>query len=475
MSSLVIEILLIFILVLANGFFAASEIAIVSARKGRLQQQAEQGVRGAQSALDLAENPSRFLSAVQVGITLVGTLAAAFGGARLGDALAPFVAAVPGLADYSETIALVIVVLLISYLSLIVGELVPKQLALQGAEGVARFVAPIMTWISRLASPVISFLSFSTNVVLRLLGRTTPADESVTEDDVLAMVRAGTEEGSLEDSEESLINSVFRFTERNVRDVMTPRTEVVALDIDTPLARAMHVVADSGYSRVPVYESSLDHVVGILHARDLLRCAVAPDTLHEINAQNAEPGRDEQGTVGGTYGAQSELPVMTLRDLVRPPVILLESQRAVLSFQQLKQQQAHLALVLDEYGQISGLVTLEDFLEELVGEIDDEHDEVSRPIIRRDDGSYLVDGLLPFDEARRLLELPPLNDALREVSFNTVAGFVLALLGRVPEAGDKVDWEGYTIEVIDMDGRRVDKVLIVPPVHESVDEAPIAI
>jgi putative hemolysin len=464
LSSLVIEIFLIFILILANGFFAASEIAVVSSRKSRLQQQAENGSSGAASALALAENPSRFLSSVQIGITLVGTLAAAFGGARIGGAIAPYIASVPVLAPYSETIALGLVVLMISYLSLIVGELVPKQLALQQAENVASFVAPIMTWISRLASPVVSFLSFSTNLVLRLLGRNQPADESVTEDDVLAMVRAGAEEGSLESAEETMINSVFRFTDRSVLDVMTPRTEVVALSADTSLAEAIHVVADSGYSRVPVYEDTLDTVIGVLHARDLLRSTVAPETMYEIDRRSPEATSREQGTVNTRAVSELGLPKVSIRDLVRPPVMLLESQRAVPAFQQLKQQQVHMAIVIDEYGQVAGLVTLEDFLEELVGEIDDEYDEASQQIVQREDGSYLVDGLLSFDEAQRLLSLPQLSEQLEEIGFNTVAGFVLALLDRLPVVGDKLEWEGYRIEVIDMDGMRIDKVLISPPV-----------
>ena len=438
MGSFTIEIILILILILANGFFSASEIAIVSARKGRLEQQAKQGVHGARSALNLADSPSRFLAAVQIGITLVGTLASAFGGARLADALAGIVATVPVLNPYAEPLALALVVLLISYFTLILGELVPKQLALQRAEAIASAVAPFMTWLSRLAAPIISFLTFSNDLVLRLLGRADAIDESVTEDDVLAMVRAGTEGGSLEHAEESLITSVFTFTEKSVRDVMTPRTEVVAINLHTSRDAALRLLAESGHSRVPVFDGSLDNVVGVLHARDMLHFALKP--------------------VGANQPSET-----SLRPLLRPPVVVVEAQRAVAAFQQLKQDHAHLAMVLDEYGQIAGLVTLEDFLEELVGEIHDEYDEASQPVLRRDDGSYLVDGLLSFAEAQRLLALPPLTPDLNAVSFTTVAGFVLALLGHLPKTGDKPTWQGYRIEVVDMDGMRVDKVLITPP------------
>ncbi|MBC8076836.1 MAG: HlyC/CorC family transporter [Chloroflexales bacterium] len=425
------------LLILANGFFAASEIAIVSAREARLQQQAERGERGARAALALAADPSRFLAAVQVGITLVSTFAAAFGGERLATPLAQALEGLPVVGPYAYPLAFAIVVLAISYLSLIIGELVPKSLALQQAEATARFAAPIMTTIARFAAPVVSFLTLSSNLVLRLLGRTTPADESVTEDDVLALVRAGAKGGTLEHEEHTLISGIFSFTDQTVGAVMTPRTTIFALDVATPLRTAVAAVADSGYSRVPIYNGSIEDVVGVLHARDLLRfCISSPPTEGDA--------------------------VVALNAFLREPLVLIESQRAPAAFKQLQQAQAHLAIVLDEYGQVAGIVTLEDFLEELVGEIDDEHDEVSRQVVRRDDGSFLVDGRLAFAEAQRALALPPL-DAEFEAGFNTMAGFALALFGHLPAVGETVQWQGYLLEVVDMDGRRIDKLLVRPP------------
>ncbi len=436
-GNLLVEAVIILVLIVVNGFFAASEIAIVSARKGRLEQQAEEGNRGAAVALELAQNPNRFLSTVQVGITIISTLAAAFGGANFAEALEPpLVQLLPGVAPYAEPIALGLVVLIISYLSLIVGELVPKRLALQGVEATAGAVAPAMRWLARVAGPVVSFLTFSTELVLRLLGRHNVAEQPVTEDDVKALVREGTAEGSLEQAEEELINSVFTFTERTVRSIMTPRTQVVALDIDTPFEQALSFVTESGYSRIPVYQDSLDQVIGILYVKDLLRA-------------------------WGQSGSA------TLRGLLRPPIHVLESQRAVAAFQILKQQRSALAIVLDEYGQVSGLVSIEDMLEELVGDIDDEYDEKQEAIVKRDDGSYLIDGLLPFVDLCERLDLPGAEEVRREHDFETVAGFFLALLGRMPTVGDTVTWHGYRLEVVDMDARRIDKILLCPPTPQG--------
>jgi putative hemolysin len=431
LTSVLVEIALILILILANGFFAASEIAIVSARKGRLEQQSQAGRRGAAAALALAESPNRFLATVQVGITLISTFAAAFGGASIARILETVLQGFPGVAPYASSIALGIVVVGISYVSLIVGELVPKRLALQNAEGIASFVAPAMRLLSRLASPIVGFLTISSETVLRLLGRHNVAETPITEDDIMALVREGAEGGALEAAEESLIGNVFSFTERTVRSLMTPRTQIEAVDVDTPFPEVLHVVIDSGHSRIPVYQDTIDQIVGILNAKDLLP----------------------------VWG---QLDIPDLRPLLRQPIYVLESQRAVVAFEQLKQQRSELAIVLDEYGQIAGLISIADLVEEVVGQID-QYDQGDQPIVRREDGSYLVDGLLPFVEAQEQLDMPPLAEVVRTRDYETLAGFVLELFGRIPAVGDAVRWRGYTFEVVDMDERRIDKVLIMPP------------
>lgn len=429
MDSVFWEISIIVVLTLINGFFAASEIAIVSARRGRLQQRADDGSTAAQTALALQDDPSRFLSTVQVGITLVSTFAAAFGGARIADKLAPVLLRVPQLAPYAESLALLLVVVALTYLSLILGELAPKRLALQNAEAVAVAVAPIMKAIARFGAPVVSFLSFSASLVLRLLGRGTPDESTITEEDILSMVREGTAGGSLDQAHQELIESVFTFTERTVRAIMTPRTEIVAIDVSTPFPDALTVITSSGYSRLPVFRDSLDNVLGMLYVKDLLQ----------------EWGRTEH---------------VDLSSILRPATFAIDSQKVVEVFQQLKLGRGQVALVLDEYGQVAGLVTVEDMLEELVGDISDEYDDAGESFVRRDDGSYLVDGLTPFETVRQRLDLPELDAELQEASFETVAGFVLTLLGHIPTTGEQVLWKNHTFEIIDMDERRIDKLLI---------------
>ncbi|MDQ5852690.1 MAG: hemolysin family protein [Chloroflexota bacterium] len=435
MAIHVLQFAIIVLLTLANGFFAASEIAIVSARRGRLQQRAEGGSRNARLALQLAEEPNRFLATVQVGISLIGTFAAAFGGDVLADPLAQTLAPYTG-ARYAEAIALTLVVLLITYLSLILGELVPKRLALQRAETIAAAVAPAMQLVSRLAAPVVWFLTISTQAVLRVLGRSREEEEQVTEEDVLSLVREGTETGTFEVTEEELIERVFDLTDRTARSIMTPRKEIFALAIDTPLDEAVRRVIESGYSRIPVYRDSLDMIAGILYVKDLLRAT--------------------QPTADGTKAPPQ------LEELLRPPVFVLEHQRSSAILQQFKQTRTHLALVLDEYGQVDGLITLEDLLEELTGDIEDEYDETTTMVVERPDGSFLVDGLLAYADAERRLGFPPHEELDDLPDFDTIAGLILALLEHIPTTGEHVTWRQWTFEVVDMDGVRIDKVLVQP-------------
>ncbi|HEX6292385.1 MAG TPA: hemolysin family protein [Herpetosiphonaceae bacterium] len=438
---------LIVLLMIANGFFAASEIAVVSARRGRLQQRAEEGSTGAQTALDLAHEPNRFLATVQVGITLIGTFAAAFGGDVLSDplseALEPFAGA------YAHPIALTLVVLLLTYLSLILGELVPKRIALQQAEHIATAVAPTMRLISRIAAPVVWFLTISTEAVLRLLGRHQQEAEHVTEEDVLSLVREGTEGGTLEAAERDLIERVFDFTDATARSIMTPRTEIFAVPYELPFDQIVARVIESEYSRIPVYRGTPDTIEGVLYAKDILRA---------------------------TQGHADPPP--QLAELIRPPVFVLEHQRISAVLQQFKQTRHHLALVIDEYGQIEGLITLEDVLEELMGDIADEYDEADTMVVRRADGSFLVDGLLSYADAEHRLGLPPREDLAELPPFDTIAGLLLSLFEHIPTTGETVTLGDWYFEVVDMDGVRIDKVLIRsqgPQVEREQNEAALAL
>jgi putative hemolysin len=417
------------LLVLANGVFAAAEIALVSARRSRLERQAEAGHHRARLALDLAANPDRFLATVQIGITLISTLAAAFGGASLATGIADVLATVPALHSSAESIALVIVVLLISYLSLVLGELVPKRLALAHAEAIATGIAPVMTALARIARPVIALLSASVTLVLRLVGQRQASEAAVTEEDITYLVRQGTASGTVEPAEAEFIQRAFQFTDRVVRSIMTPRPALVAVAVETPLDAIVTTIVRSGHSRLPVYHDSLDHVLGILHARDLLPLLTgeqAPD----------------------------------LRLLLRPAIFLVPHQHIDDVLATFRQQEAQVALVVDEYGQIEGLVTVEDVLEELVGELPNEHGQPQAPsMVQLEDGTWLVDGTQTYETARVRVGLPAIAAADRH-EYATLAGFVLARLGRIPTVGDTVTAGDFTIQVVDMDGRRVDKLAI---------------
>jgi putative hemolysin len=430
LTELSTELLIIFVLILANGFFAGSEIAIVSARRGRLEAAAQSGSTGAKQAIALAESPDRFLATVQIAITLIGTFSAAFGGAKLGDLLAARLATFPALAEYASSIALGIIVIFITYFSLVLGELVPKQLALQHAERYATLVSPVLSFLSLIGRPLVAMLSRSVNLVLRLLGQHQTGENPITSEDIEYLVREGKASGTVEAGEAQFIHRVFRFTDRPVRAVMVPRSEIVAADVQLPLVDMAELFIESGYSRLPVYEGSLDHVLGILHAKDLMRFITHPEI--EVN----------------------------IRHLLRPAPMVLRNDHVDDMMARFRRTATHIALVMDEYGQVAGLVTMEDLLEELVGEIRDEYDEAEeQPFVRREDGSWLVNGLEAFDTVQERLGLPdvPLED---RADFTTLAGLILYLFKGLPTTGETVMFGDFVLEVVDMDGKRIDKVLV---------------
>ena len=431
------ELVIILVLILANGFFSGSELAIVSARRSRLEAAAADGNNGARQALDLSSHPDRFLATVQVGISFISTFAAAFGGARIADVLVVSLRSVPALTDYAEPLALLIVVAGITYLSLVLGELVPKRLALQHAEAFATLAAPIMVVLATVARPLVVVLTTSVNVVLRLLRQRDTKGTPVTEEDIVYLVREGAASGTVEAGEAQFIKRVFRFTDRPVRTVMTPRTEIIAVGVDTPLPQIISAFADSSHSRLPVYQGTLDNILGVLHAKDLLQ-AVSPAATYPLD----------------------------IKQLLRPPLFVFEHQHVDDVLVLFRQKGTHVALVLDEYGQVAGLLTLTSLLEELVGEIPDEHDRPKdQGIVRREDGSWLVDGLESYDDVLELIGLPPVPPQ-EHGDYNTLAGMILARLGRVPAVGDTIQVGDHLIEIIDMDGNRIDKVLIRPNDHQ---------
>jgi putative hemolysin len=423
------ELLIVLALILANGFFSGAEMAIVASRRGRLRQMAEQGDTRAATALELASNPDRFLPTVQIGITLVGTLAAAYGGDRLVGDVAEWIKAhaPPPIAAASQTIALTLFVMLLSFVTLLLGELVPKRLALRRAESFARFAAPVMQLFALVARPLVWGMSTATSMVLFLLGAHKQEGPTVSVDDIEHLLEAGRAEGVLEAFETAVATEALRLGERTVRDIMRPRIDLDALDIDTPASEILGAIAMAGYSRLPVYEGSLDHILGYVSLKDVLR--------------------------HNWMGWPLELRKMMHRALFVPETMPLD--RLLELFQKEKNQ---LAIVLDEYGGTEGLVTMEDVLEELVGEIHDEHRrEEATPFVKREDGSWLVDGGAGVEDLAQTFGLK-LDAQPRD--YSTVSGLVLAELERIPTAGDVVRWQGLEIEVVDMDGRRIDKLLV---------------
>jgi len=424
--QLALEIAVIVLLVVLNGAFAMSELAVVSARRARLLALEDRGSAGATAALALAEDPQRFLPTVQVGITLVGILAGVFGGARLAGPLGRLLAEVPGLATVASELAFALVVIAITYLNLILGELVPKQVALRDPERIAVLVARPLSVLARVGAPAVWLLGWSTGLILRLLGAHRPVDQAVTEEEVKAVVAEGEETGALEREERHMIERVLRLADKPVRALMTPRNDVAWLDRAAPPEALAEALKASDVNRLVVADGRIDNVVGVVAAKDLL----------------------DQALEGAPLSLQRAL---------RQPIVLPDNLPALDALERLRQDPLGLALVLDEYGSFEGVVTASDLLEAIVGELGPPgRPEEPGRAVERSDGSLLLDGMMPSDELRAQLELPPLPSA---GTYHTVAGLMLALLQRVPREGDRIVWSGWRFEIVDMDGRRVDKVL----------------
>ncbi len=431
------EVLIILLLLVANGVFAMSEIAVVTARRVRLQQRAEEGDARARAALALATNPTSFLSTVQVGITLVGIFAGAYGGTTLTEHLQPLVARYDLLAPYAEGIALGVVVTGITYCSLVIGELVPKAIALHNPERVASLVATPVAVVARIATPLVVLLSWSTTVVLKVLRISPGAERAVTEEEIRALIKQATVAGDIAPEERELVEQVFRLGDRRLGAIMTPRHDIEWVDIHDGLEGIRQHLAEVKHPKILFCDGGLDTVLGFARAEDLL-------------AQ----------TLGG--GA------LDVRAALRAPLEVPATLTVHQLLDRFRGTHAHLALVLDEFGAIEGLVTPTDVLESLVGEIPDEAETEGGPVVWREDGSLLVDGALRLEDLAEDVDLGPLPED-EAGSYHTLAGFVMTRLSRVPRAGDHFTWGELRFEVMDMDGRRVDKVLIA-----RVDRAPVA-
>lgn len=416
------EVLVIFVLILLSAVFVLSETAMLSSRKARLQQRVNEGDRGAERALKLSENPNIFLSTTQVGITLIGVLAGAVGGATVADALTQQLVLIPVLQPYAQSLSLGIVVMMITLLSVVFGELVPKRLAMHNPEEIASAIAGPMNFISRIFSPLVRLLSAITDLSLRILG-VQPYDEPpVTEAELQVLLDQGTQAGVFEESEQDMVEGIFRLNDRRVGSLMTPRSEIAWLNINDLPDEVRIQIEENPYSRFPVCEDSLDNVVGIIEARDLLL-----ESLH------GEP--------------------LQLKRNLQMPAYIPETALASKALETFKAETAEMMIVVDEFGSVQGLLTIYDILEEIVGDIDSEPQAT-----QRQDGSWLLDGMLPVDDFKEIFNLRHLPD---EDEYETLGGFVMLHMGRVPQAADHFDWSGLVFEVMDMDGKRVDKVLVM--------------
>jgi putative hemolysin len=436
MKQVTFEIIIIFVLLLANGVFAMAEIAVVSAKKSRLRRLAEQGNAKAKVALELAEAPNRFLSTVQIGITLVGIFAGAFGGATLTTKLAPWIAQVGPLAPYADKLAFGLVVAIITYFSLVLGELVPKRFGLSAPEGIAMAVARPMNWLSKAAGPLVGFLSVSTEALLRLLGFKPEKELTVSEEEVRMMMQEGVRAGAFNRIESQIVHGALELDQLPVREIMTPRPKIIWLNQDDPHELIWHKIVVSRHSHFPVYSTSRDHVIGTVSVKAIYSHLAAA------------------------------LPVK-LKDLAVAPLVVPETQLVLQLVEAFKQTGKHIAMVTDEFGSIVGLVTLNDVVEALVGEFASSGERARPEAKKRDDGTWLIDATIDLESVERAI--PGLKLGGPESSdYQTLAGFLLKQFGSVPKEGQTLAAQGYVFEVLDMDGHRIDKVLVFPDPPISV-------
>ena len=423
-----LEVVIILALLIANGVFAMAEIAIVAARKNRLKKLADAGDASAKAALELASAPNRFLASVQIGITLIGVLAGAFGGATLAREIARGLNHVPSIAPHSEWISVAIVVTVITFLSLIIGELAPKRIGLNNPEGIARLLARPMQRLSRFAHPLIHLLGASTDILLKLVGFKPRPETPVSEDEVRTLIEQGLHTGVFHRTEQELVDRIFQLDQLTVHDLRTPRARIIWLKLDDDPETNWRKVVTSGHSYFPVYQGNRDNVVGIVSVKSLW--------ANLALAGNAD-----------------------LKNLLTEPLYLPFSMTATKLLEVFKQTGKHVALVTDEFGGVEGLVSVSDVMEAIVGEVPSAEKPRKEFIKRRDDGSWLCDAWVDIEELRRTLKICSLPGEEDE-EFQTLGGFILHHFGQIPTEGEHFDSQGLRFEVVDMDRHRIDKVLI---------------
>ena len=422
------ELLIILFLVLLNGIFSMSEIALVSSRKSRLEAASRNGDTSAKAALKLANSPTRFLSTVQIGITLIGLLTGMYSGDNLTSELELFINTIPLLSEYSHTLAVGTVLVGITYLSLVLGELVPKRLGMANPEAISKFMATPMNLLSRITAPFIWLLGFSSDLIIKMLN-IKQGENAVTEEEIKSLIQEGTSGGVFEEIEQEIVHNVFQLGDRKVTSLMTNRQEIVWLDVEDSVEENKAKIFESRHSIYPVCRDTVDDVVGLIYVKDL----IAQDLEEQLG---------------------------NLANIVREPVYLPESNRAYQALEKFKEQKVYYGIIVDEYGGMLGVVTLHDIMDALVGDISEANEEDSE-IVKREDGSFLIDAQIPFDDFVQYFEIN-IQEADRKefTGFNTLGGFVLHVLEDIPKTGEKFKWKHFDFEVVDMDRSRIDKLLV---------------
>ena len=424
-----VNILIILVLFFFNAIFAMYEIAMVAARKARLEQRVDEGSKGAANALELLADPNQqYLSTVQIMITLIDTLAGGIGGAMLADPLAEQMKNVSWLAPQADIIALILVVTVITYFSIVMGELIPKRLAVSKPENVVTSLSPMVKFLTKVFKPITKLLSASTNLGLKILRINTDKGPSITEEEIKSFIEEGRNIGLIEEAERDMFSSVFRLGDRRVDALMTPRTELTWIDINAPLDETWTGLLKNPHSRIPVADGDLDNILGYIQVRDFL--GHSPD----------DPG-------------------FNLKDFIKEPIYVPENMAALKALDNIQTSGVHLAVVVDEFGGITGMVTDYDILEAIVGEIPEDGLDTDALAVEREDGSWLFDGLIVIDQLKEILDISDLPGEDR-LAYKTLSGFVMSQLGRIPKTGAKFTYDGFDFEVVDMDGRRVDRVLV---------------
>jgi putative hemolysin len=421
---MILELFIIIGLILLNGIFSLSEIAIVSSRKARLEMLKKKGHKGAQVALELAHEPTRFLSTVQIGITLIGILTGLFSGAEIASALGRWIATFPLLSNYATIIATGIVVLIVTYFTLIFGELIPKKIGLSNPEKISSVMAVPMSIISSISKPFVSLLSSSTHLIFRLLN-IKPDDQGVTEEEILALVEEGTNTGSVEEIEQDVLENIFHLGDKNLESIMTHISDVIMLDATATKEEVLDVFRKHRYSIYPVFQKDRENIIGIISIKDILACL------------------DEQK--------------FSVGEMVKPIHFFPEYTKSYKVLETFMDSKTHHGFIVNEFGSLLGLVTMNDLLHDLVGNISQE-ESISYEFIQREDGSWLVDGLYPYVDFLKEFDLDP--EISEDADFNTMAGFMIYNLKKMPTTGEHFEWREFRFEVIDMDKRRIDKILI---------------